>query len=88
MNQGDQPVTPIDITAGGEDTLIVRPEASVEVRRLPAGGATFLEGLASGGELAAAAERAVASDAGFDLAANIAGLIDSRSVVGYSCRSE
>lgn len=88
MNKGDQPVTPIDLAAGGEDSLIVRPVASVEVRRLPAGGAAFLEGLASGGELAEAAERAVRSDAGFDLAANIAGLIDSRAVVGYSCNSE
>lgn len=84
MNTRDEPVVPVDLDAGGEDTLIVRPEATVDVRQLPAGGATFIETLADGGTLSEAAERAAEFNGGFDLSANIAGLIDSGSVVGYS----
>jgi hypothetical protein len=87
MNIRDAPVTPVDLRAGGEDALVVRPEAAVDVRQLPAGGAVFLEALASGGSLAEAAGLAVGADEGFDLASNIAGLIDSGAVVGYSVRS-
>lgn len=84
MNTSDEPVVPVDLGAGGEDTLIVRPEAMVNVRPLAVGGATFIETLAHGGTLSEAAERAAESDPGFDLSANIAGLIDVGAVVGYS----
>jgi hypothetical protein len=84
MNTRDEPIVPVDLGAGGEDTLIVRPAAAVDVRHLPAGGATFIETLADGGTLSEAAERAAESDEGFDLSANIAGLIDAGAVVGYS----
>lgn len=83
MNTGDGPIAPVDLRIG-EDTLIVRPEAVVDVRQLLAGGAVFLETLSSGGSLAEAAARAADADDGFDLTANIAGLIDSGAVVGYS----
>jgi hypothetical protein len=56
----------------------------VEVRTLPAGGAAFLASLAAGEPLAAAAGTALAADAAFDLAANLAGLIGSGLVVGFS----
>jgi hypothetical protein len=83
MNTGDQPIEPVDLGAGGEDTLVVRPQASVDVRLLPAGGAAFVSALAKGSSLSHAAE--LASDAeAFDLSVNIAGLIDSGAVVGYS----
>jgi len=84
MNTSDDPVVPVDLGAGGEDALIVRPGAMVNVRQLPAGGATFIEILADGGTLSEAAERAAESDKGFDLSASIAGLIDAGAVVGYS----
>jgi len=84
MNASEGPIVPIDLGAGGEDTLVVRPEAVVDVRKSPAGGATFIENLASGASLAEAAERAIEAVEGFDLPANIAGLIDSGAVVGYS----
>ena len=52
---------------------MIRPHLDVEVRLLPPGGAAFLLALASGQPLAEAA--AHADHAGFDLAANLAGLI-------------
>jgi len=87
MNTRDEPVTPVDMAAGGEDTLIVRPEAEVEVRVLPPGGAAFVGALAEGRSLSEAAGEAIAADAGFDLPGNLAGLIDSGAVVGYSIRN-
>lgn len=84
MNVRDEPVVPVDLGAGGEDTLIVRPEAEVEIRLLPPGGARFIEALAVGGTLSEAAERAIEADTRFDLTANIAGLIDSGAIVDYS----
>ena len=43
-----------------EDALIARPEMDVAVRRLPPGGAAFLEALAQGAPLADAAEAQIA----------------------------
>lgn len=83
INTSDEPIAPVDLRVG-EDALIVRPEAAVDVRQLAAGGAVFIETLASGGSLAEAAELAAGADDGFDLSTNIAGLIDSGAVVGYS----
>lgn len=83
MNTSDEPIAPVDLR-NAEDTLVVRPEAAVDVRQLAAGGAVFIETLASGGSLSEAAELATEADDGFDLSTNIAGLIDSGAVVGYS----
>jgi len=86
MNTGHQPLAEVDVAQGGEDTLVVRPAAEVEHRILPPGGADFVEALASGQTLHAAAELATVAASGFDLSGNIAGLIDSGGVVGYSVR--
>jgi Putative DNA-binding domain len=83
MNTRDGPIAPVDLHAGGEDALIVRPEAIVDVRLLPAGGASFIGILSAGGSLCEAAARGAESD-DFDLSASIAGLIGSGSVVSYS----
>jgi hypothetical protein len=83
MNSGEAELAPIEDWQG-EDALIARPQLDVEVRTLPAGGAVFLAALAAGEPLAAAAETALAADAAFDLAANLAGLIGSGLVVGFS----
>ena len=50
----------------GEDALVTRPGASVEVRRLPPGCAGFLQGLAAGASLAAAVESALEDQPVFD----------------------
>ena len=61
----------------GEDALVTRPDLDVIVRRLPPGGALFLSRLAAGDALGAAAEAAMAENAGFDLPANLAGMIEA-----------
>jgi hypothetical protein len=60
-----------------EDTLVTRPELEVAARRLPPGGAIFLEYLASGHPFGAAVAAAMAESPSFDLSANIAGLLEA-----------
>jgi len=58
----------IDFSSGGENALVVRPVAEVDVRRLPAGAATFIIGLAAGASVTDAATLALAEHSNFDLA--------------------
>lgn len=60
-----------------EDALITRPEFDVSLRRLPPGGAVFAEHLMSGRPLGEAAALALQASDEFDIAANIAGLVDA-----------
>lgn len=60
-----------------EDALVTRPGLDVMVRRLPPGGAVFLAELVAGEQLGLAAGSALAECPGFDLAANIAGLLEA-----------
>jgi hypothetical protein len=75
-NRDSAPVDRIDASAP-EDTLITRPDADVVVRRLPPGGAVFAAGLMAGRPLGEAAAAALEDSPAFDIAANIAGLIDA-----------
>ena len=81
MNVSDQPIRPVDF-AVGEDALIVRPDADVEVRTVPLGGLSFVTALAAGDTLGAAAAAGQASSDAFDLAGNIAGLIEAGAFTG------
>jgi hypothetical protein len=60
-----------------EDALVTRPAFDVVVRHLPPGGAVFAACLISGQPLGRAAMAALDASAEFDIAANIAGLIDA-----------
>jgi len=63
-----------------EDVLVFRPLHEVRTLALPPGGAAFLAALADQSTLAEAA--AIAGDeAGFDLVANLRGLVDHGLVV-------
>jgi hypothetical protein len=73
---------PARLPADGEDALIVRPKLDVEVRRLPKGGAAFVLALGSGARLEQAAHQAVHEAAGFDLEANLVGLVMSGAIIG------
>ena len=74
MNTGEaQPASIEDLS--GEDAVVARPHHEVLVRRLPPGGARFLEALAAGATLGEAAFGAATEHPEFDLAANLAGLI-------------
>ncbi len=64
-----------------EDALVVRPDADVVVRLLPAGGLDFIAALAQGATLAAAAEVAAGEVPGFDLSTHLGGLFESGIVV-------
>jgi Putative DNA-binding domain len=66
------------IDAGSpEDALITRPDADVIVRHLPEGGAVFLTSLLAGRTLGEAAASALEGAPSFDIAANLAGLIQA-----------
>jgi len=80
-NTFDEEVRPV--SAQAQDAMISRPEMTVEVRQLPPGAAAFIIALESGDTLGAAAERAASADERFDLAGNIAGLIDAGVIVRY-----
>lgn len=80
-NIGEQEPAPIDAGAGGEDAMILRPHSDVEVRRLPAGGASFIKVLQAGKSLAGAVVVAEQSAPGFDVQANLAGLFASGAIV-------
>lgn len=75
-NRGNAPVGPI-ATTEAEDALVTRPGLDVLVRRLPPGGAIFLAALASGATLGAATDSALREEATFDLATNIAGMLEA-----------
>lgn len=81
MNAGELTLSPIHDWKG-EDALVVRPEMTVLVQRLPSGGAVFLQALASGADLSAAAEAAAADAADFDLSANLAGALQVGAFAG------
>lgn len=75
-NRKDEPVAPIE-ASGPEDALVTRPRLEVVVRRLPPGGAVFLMRLIAGEALGAAAAAALDESPEFDLAANIAGMVEA-----------
>jgi Putative DNA-binding domain len=76
MNSGEVPLAPLEDWSG-EDSLVARPDLTVLVRRLPAGGAAFLGALAAGAELGAAAETALHEAPDFDLTANLTGALQA-----------
>jgi hypothetical protein len=79
MNSGEAELCPIDGDEP-EDALVIRPDAAVNVVKLPPGGAAFLKTLAAGCGLGRAAERAREDHANFDLTANLAVLIASGAI--------
>jgi hypothetical protein len=83
MNAGEAPLAPITDWSP-HDALVVRPRLNVLTRRLPPGGARFLEALAMGETLMTAGEAALGEVPEFDLAANLAGMVESGLVIHAS----
>jgi len=81
MNIEDGVPGPVDLAAGGEDALVLRPDAQVEVWSMPPGGADFVAALIAGRSVAQATKVALTSDARFDLAPNLTELIVSGAFV-------
>lgn len=88
MNVDDGVPAPVDLASGGEDVLVARPMADVEVRSMPEGGPEFVQALAEGMSVLAAMKVAMTADHRFDLSANLSGLIRARAVVGHSSSEE
>jgi hypothetical protein len=75
-NRSDGPVGRIE-TVAQEDALITRPVLEVFIRHLSPGGAVFLSCLTLGEPLGSAAAAGFVESAEFDLAANIAGMLEA-----------
>ena len=82
-NRSGEKVGRIDASSP-EDALITRPDLDVVVRHLPPGGAVFLLNLVSGQSLGEAAASALQASPAFDIAANIAGLIEAGAFAAIS----
>jgi len=79
MNSGAMELAPI-ADWQGDDALVSRPLLDVEVHRLPHGAKTFLQSLAAGNPLGTAVASALAANARFDLAANLAALYSGLAI--------
>lgn len=84
MNSEDGEPGPVDVESGGQDILVLRPDAEVEVRLMPEGSADFLMALARGETVAEALRAAVIANELFDLPANLAGLFEAGAFAGWS----
>jgi hypothetical protein len=84
---GGNPVV-IDVFGGGQQALVIRPRAEVEVRRVSSGAATFVQCLAAGGPIAVATSLAQDDDPGFDLARALGELFATEAIVGWSLRDD
>jgi len=82
-NRGEGAAGQIDARTS-EDALITRPDADVVVQHLPEGGAVFLQNLMAGRPLGEAAAVALESSPSFDIAANIAGMIQAGALTSVT----
>ncbi|MEH2513695.1 hypothetical protein V1291_005049 [Nitrobacteraceae bacterium AZCC 1564] len=81
MNVGDGIPAPVDLDAGDEDAIIARPEADVEVRLLPEGGAAFIAALRDERSVLDATKVALRINGRFDLSGNLTGLLQAGAIV-------
>src|SRR5229473_2572730 len=88
MNVGDGVPAPVDLAAVGEDVLVVRPVADVEVRSVPRGSLEFIRALAGGMSVLAALTAAISVDPGFELSTNLSRLMQAGALVGYTFARE
>ncbi|MCK1446670.1 DNA-binding domain-containing protein [Bradyrhizobium sp. LA2.1] len=77
----------IDLDDRGEDALVARPEAEVEIRRLPGGAAAFIEALRAGSPIVDAMKEGLLVNPRFDLASTLRGMIEAGVIVGYDMQS-
>jgi hypothetical protein len=84
MNIGGGEPMAVDLDAGGEDALIVRADADVEVHQIPAGAAAFITSLARGKPVVSAAIAALEVTPHFDLKGLLAALVEAGALSGWS----
>jgi len=83
MNTGREALKPVDLGAGAEDVLVVRPDADVAVLALLPGAADFLFALRDMRCILDATAAALDADPRFDLSANLSALIGARIFVEF-----
>jgi Putative DNA-binding domain len=88
MNVAGGVLAPVNLDAGGEDVLIARPLADVEVRLIPTGSLEFIRALRDERSVLAALEAALIANRHFDLSANLSDLMHAGALVGYSLAPE
>jgi hypothetical protein len=70
-----------------ESALVARPFNRVEVRRIPPGGYPFIRALSQGETVSAAIDATVAATPHFNIAVNLAFLIEANVVIGIRQRA-
>lgn len=81
-NTHDEEVQAVDLSLGGEDALVVRPQLQTIVLPLPKGGYAFIEALRARKRLSIAFQIASACGPDFDLQYGLAAMIDCGAIVG------
>ncbi len=82
-NTDETDVHSIDLTAGGEDAVVIRPFFDVIYLRLRPGGHAFLTAIREHANLADAATRALGVAEDFDVQRNLAQFIDAGVLAGW-----
>ena len=80
-NSNDAEVRPVDLSAGGFDVVVLRPDLEVELHRLAPGWRAVLDRLQAGASVGAAYEAAAGDGAAIDLAAFLRWLIGVGAIV-------
>jgi hypothetical protein len=83
MNVSGGAPAPVDLDAGGEAVLIIRPEAVVDVRLVPQCVLTFIRAIAKDGPVLVAFEQALRGNPRFDLTSMLHDLMRCGAVIGY-----
>jgi hypothetical protein len=78
--------TPVDLQAGGENVLVSRRAADVEIRTVSDGGMSFLRSIADGKPVIEATRIVLAFDSSFDLSTMLAGMLESGCFV--ACQND
>jgi hypothetical protein len=86
-NRSGEKVGRIDASSP-EDALITRPDLDVVVRHLPPGGADFFLNLMMGQSLGEAAALALDASPAFDIASNIAGMIEAGAFIAATLEKQ
>ncbi|RQS25295.1 DUF2063 domain-containing protein [Burkholderia sp. Bp8992] len=87
MNAVDGIPAPVDLSEA-QDTMVLRPDAEVDVRHVLPASHDFVAALGQGMTLSQAMEIALAVDGDFDLAANLRELAGMGAFVGFELQSE
>ncbi len=78
----------VDFDRRGEDALVLRPVAEVELRVLPPGAAAFIAALGAGTPVVGALGLALRDDSRFELDRALAGLMEAGAIIGWYLTEE